>query len=310
MTHNRGVRPARWSLPSVTCAIAPVLFVAMLHGDAGMSARAAELTIDLSSRALQPGELVVVTLSFVADASDVRVRAFGKAVPTFAAGERKRRALVGIDVEQRPAQYELIVEARMASTTVRETRPLIVRPKTFATRTLKVSPDFVNPPAAELERIAREARLLREAYARSAPERLWQTPFVRPVEDPVSSQFGRRSVLNGEPRSPHTGTDFASPAGTPIKAPNAGRILLADDLYFSGTTVLIDHGLGLVTMFGHLSALDVRAGDHVTTSQVVGRVGATGRVTGAHLHWSVRVADARIDPLSALELLGESRPLP
>lgn len=285
--------------------VALLVSIAMSTTGAGKQDRAPAIGIELASRSLQPAELVVVTLSFATKPADVRVRAFGKLIPTYSTGETERRALLGIDVEQRPGSYELAVDARLGSTSVHETRRLVVLAKKFPTRTLKVAPDFVNPPPSVLERIAREAKRLRDAYLHSAAERLWQAPFVRPVADPVNSEFGQRSVFNGEPRSRHNGTDFASPAGTPIKAPNAGHILLADDLYFTGTTVLIDHGLGLVSVLAHLSKLDVREGDNVTAGQIVGRVGATGRVTGPHLHWSLRLADARVDPLSALEVLKE-----
>src|SRR4029079_12651997 len=106
------------------------------------------------------------------------------------------------------------------------------------------------------------------------------------------------------PRSPHSGTDFLSPAGTPIHAPNAGRILAARDFYFTGNTVIIERGLGVFSLLAHLSRLDVREGDLVTAGQIVGLVGATGRVTGPHLHWALRVSGARVDGLSALALLG------
>jgi murein DD-endopeptidase MepM/ murein hydrolase activator NlpD len=267
--------------------------------------RAPSIEIALASRALQPGELVVVTVSFPTEPSKVRISAFDKEWPTFAAGKAELRALVGIDVEQKPGRYALVVEALLDSSPVHETRTLSVGPKTFATRTLRVAPDFVDPPAALGERIDREARRIRAAYAHSTPERLWESPFIRPVPQLESSGFGRRSVFNGKPRSRHTGTDFASPAGTPIKAPSSGRILLADNLYFSGTTVMIDHGLGLISTLAHLSTLEVREGDRVVAGQIVGRVGATGRVTGAHLHWALRVSDAAVDPLSVLALLGE-----
>lgn len=246
----------------------------------------------------------MVTLSFPTPPSKVRVAAFGKEWPAFAAGDTQWRALVGIDVEQPPGRYALAVDATLDSAPVRETRTLLVERKVFATRTLRVSPDFVDPPQALLGRIDREARKVRDAYARSAPERLWELPFTRPVPQSESSGFGRRSVFNGKPRSRHTGTDFASPAGTPIKAPNSGRILLAESLYFSGTTVMIDHGLGLISMLAHLSTVDVREGDRVTAGEIIGRVGATGRVTGPHLHWALRVSGATVDPLSALALLG------
>ena len=270
-----------------------------------MGARAPAIGIELASRSLQPGELVVVTLSFAAPPAKVRVSAFGKQWPVFATGDAEQRALIGIDVNQKPGRYELAVDATLPSGPSREARPLIVQPKTFATRTLRVAPDFVDPPAALSERIASDARRIRDAYAHSAAERLWQSAFVRPVPQVESSGFGRRSVYNGKPRSPHTGTDFASPAGTPIKAPNSGRILVADDLYFTGMTVIIDHGLGLISTLAHLSAIDVHEGDRIEAGQVIGRVGATGRVTGPHLHWALRVSGSAVDPLSALALLGE-----
>ena len=127
---------------------------------------------------------------------------------------------------------------------------------------------------------------------------------MRPVPGDANSSFGSRSVFNGEPRSPHGGTDFLSPSGTPIKSPNAGRVVCARDLYFTGNTVIIDHGLGMFSMLAHLSRLDVKEGDTVIPSQIVGLVGATGRVTGPHLHWALSVNGARVDPLSALALLG------
>jgi murein DD-endopeptidase MepM/ murein hydrolase activator NlpD len=272
-----------------------------------IAALAPSIGIAVESRALQPGELVVVTLSFSMEPSDVRIRGFGKEWPTFAVDRGTLRALVGIDVEQPPGRYELAVDAVLDSAPVRETRSLVVQAKKFATRNLRVSPDFVDPPPALRERIDLEARRVRDAYARSAPERLWLSPFARPVPHPENSAFGRRSVFNGQPRNRHGGTDFASPAGTPIKAPSGGRVLLAESLFFSGTTVMIDHGLGLVSTLAHLSTLDVREGDRVAAGQIIGRVGATGRVTGAHLHWSLRVSNAVVDPLSALALLGERR---
>jgi murein DD-endopeptidase MepM/ murein hydrolase activator NlpD len=111
-------------------------------------------------------------------------------------------------------------------------------------------------------------------------------------------------------RNPHSGADFPSPAGTPIAAPSAGRVVLARDLYFSGNTVILDHGLGLFSLLAHMSVVDVREGDLVPSGKVVGNVGATGRVTGPHLHWAVRLNGARVDPMAVLALLGRQKPLP
>ena len=124
---------------------------------------------------------------------------------------------------------------------------------------------------------------------------------MRPVPGAANSAFGTRSVYNGKPRTPHGGADFLSPGGTPVHAPNAGRIAVARALYFTGNTVVIDHGLGVFSLLAHLSVIDVHEGDLVAAGAVVGQVGATGRVTGPHLHWAVRRRCARRSaPLLAL----------
>ena len=122
--------------------------------------------------------------------------------------------------------------------------------------------------------------------------------FLLPVAEPPTSSFGTRSVFNGQPRSPHTGTDFLSPSGTPIHAANHGVVALAEPLYFTGNTVIIDYGDGLYSLFAHMSEIRARVGDILEPETVVGLVGATGRVTGPHLHWGVRLQGANVDPLS------------
>ncbi len=134
--------------------------------------------------------------------------------------------------------------------------------------------------------------------------------FVPPVPHRANSAFGTRSVFNGEPRGAHGGADFLSPTGTPIKAPAPGTVVLAHDLYYTGGTVIPDHGVGVFSVFAHLSKISSAVGDVVPQGTVVGLVGATGRVTGAHLHWTLRVGGARVDPLAILELLGPAPPDP
>jgi murein DD-endopeptidase MepM/ murein hydrolase activator NlpD len=214
---------------------------------------------------------------------------------------RALEALLGIDLDAKPGSYDATISADGEQT--RE--PLTVGRHVFPTRRLTVNPDLVHPPPDQQARVEREAQHLHEIWDHPAPQRLWTTPFVRPVPDQANSAFGTRSVYNGEPRAPHSGADFLSPAGRPVKAPNAGRVVLADPQYFSGNTVIIDHGLGLFSTLMHLEEIDVKVGDVVTPGQVIGKVGATGRVTGPHLHWSVRLDNARVDPLSLLYVLGE-----
>jgi murein DD-endopeptidase MepM/ murein hydrolase activator NlpD len=274
----------------------------LADGPARAVVRADEIRLD--ARAFQPGELVVVTVSFDQAPSSVGVRAFDRTTTAFAAGNGTWQALVGIDLEQRPGTHILTVETRTGPATRQLTRELEVLPKRFATRRLRVPPEFVDPPPALRDRIEKEAAFLQQVYDEPSPERLWRAPFVRPVPHAANSRFGTRSVFNGKPRSPHAGTDFASSAGTPVKAPNAGRIVAARELFFAGNTVIIDHGLGVFSLLAHLSRMVVREGDRIEAGHIVGRVGATGRVTGAHLHWALRVSGARVDPLGALALVG------
>lgn len=264
--------------------------------------------INVSARSIRPGELVVLTLTLDGQAVGVTVNAFGGRMPVYRLRAGVWQALVGIDLDQKPGTYAVAVEARLGPAIIRGEEMLTVKPRAFATRTLRVDPEFVNPPEALLARIDGEAAFVRNVTAESGTDRRWSEPFVRPVREPANSRFGTRSIFNGEVRRPHGGADFLSPAGTLVHAPNAGRVAAARDLFFTGNTVIIDHGMGVVSLLAHLSAMDVREGDIIEAGQIVGRVGATGRVTGPHLHWGVTVTGARVDPLSVLSLMGGGKP--
>jgi murein DD-endopeptidase MepM/ murein hydrolase activator NlpD len=261
-----------------------------------LSATAAPL--EIRARAIKPGEVLLVS----GDGEvPVSVRAFEHDWTPYPA-DGGWRALVGIDLDTKPGRYDL--EVRAGGGVVHRT--LLVQARAFPTRRLRVDPDLVHPPPEMEARVERETRHLRDLWEHPAPERLWTARFVRPVPDPANSAFGTRSVYNGEPRPPHTGADFLSPTGRPVKAPNAGRVVLAGPLYFSGNTVIVDHGLGLFSLLAHLSEIDVKEGDVVSAGAIVGKVGATGRVTGPHLHWTVRLNNARVDPLSLLYAAGSA----
>jgi murein DD-endopeptidase MepM/ murein hydrolase activator NlpD len=261
--------------------------------------------VETSARAMQPGELVVFTVTAPPDATAVSISAAGAVIPAVHGPAGAWRALVGLDLALSPGPFPTTITTHTRGGVITTEHSLTVTPKQFPTRRLTVNPALVDPPASELERIKREAARTNEIYASPAPDALWTGRFVRPVAAQANSRFGSRSIFNGGQRSsPHTGADFLSGAGSPIKAPNAGRVRLAENLYFSGNTVIIDHGQGLFSLFAHLSAFDVHEGDSVAAGDVVGLVGATGRVTGPHLHWAVRANGARIDPLSLLAVLG------
>lgn len=181
--------------------------------------------------------------------------------------------------------------------------PVRVEPREYAAVRLRVQPRYSAPPAELLERIAEERRAVGEALARVTPEWLAAAAFDWPRPPRVTSPFGQRRLFNGELRSRHTGLDLAGRDGDPVRAAADGRVAFTGDLFYQGGAVYVDHGLGVYTGYFHLSGIEVEPGDEVTRGQVVGRVGATGRVTGPHLHWAAYVDGQTLDPATLLELL-------
>lgn len=176
-----------------------------------------------------------------------------------------------------------------------------VAAKSFPEQRLDVESKFVNPPKSALTRIEREKKTLGAIYARRTSLLPPDAPFVKPVPGEPTSEFGTRRVFNGEPRAPHPGIDLRAPTGTPVLAAGPGRVALATSLYYSGGTVIIDHGGGLFTIYAHLSKIQVKVGATIAEGERVGLSGATGRVTGPHLHWGARVGEAIFDPRALLD---------
>ena len=131
---------------------------------------------------------------------------------------------------------------------------------------------------------------------------LWNEPFKVPIPGETGTNFGHRRIFNGQPRAPHAGADLHAATGTPIHATNRGRVVLAKHLFFTGNTVILDHGLGVYSLYAHLSRIEVKRGVMVSSGQLLGLAGATGRVTGPHLHWGMRVQGARVDPFTLVEI--------
>lgn len=170
-------------------------------------------------------------------------------------------------------------------------------------------PQTVNPTEpAVLARIRQDTALKQAAFASAAALRGWLDGFIWPVEGVISGRWGNQRILNGEPRDPHWGVDIAAPVGTPVRAPASGTVVLANpDMHFEGGLVFIDHGQGLITMYLHMSRLDVAVGDAVSQGQVIGAVGATGRATGPHLCWRMRYRGRQLDPTVAIDGLATAR---
>ena len=257
------------------------------------------LQITRHARALAAGEVVAISVATPAGVTAVSATWRERPLEFVRLGEGRWHALIGVDVEEKPGPRTLTIVARRAGdAALTQVYDFTVEPKTWRTRNLKVAARFVNPPASAMPRIEKETALLNALFRGARPERLWDEPFDIPVEGVAVSGFGVRSVLNGQARGPHNGADFAAGTGTPIHAPAGGIVAFAREFYYSGNTVILDHGFGLYSTMAHMSAFDVKEGARVTRGQLLGKVGATGRVTGPHLHWSVRLNGARVDPES------------
>jgi murein DD-endopeptidase MepM/ murein hydrolase activator NlpD len=209
---------------------------------------------------------------------------------------------IGLDVQEGDYPLHVALVDRFGRTTSASLQ-LHASHKARPVEQLTRPQNMVTPDAESLARIKRESRQLKGLFALRSP-RLWKR-FERPVDEEVSSVFGKRRLLNGEPKAPHSGTDFRSPAGTPVRALSSGRIVMVADLFYTGKTVVIDHGEGLFSVYAHLSEFLVDEGHELQVGDVLGKVGSTGRSTGAHLHLTVRLLEERIDPLALLAAFGK-----
>ncbi len=173
-----------------------------------------------------------------------------------------------------------------------------VRDKTYETQHITITDKRkVNPEKRDLERIKREQKQIAADLGHWSDVTPVTLDFLKPVDGPLSSPFGLRRYFNDQPRKPHSGLDIAAGEGAPIRAPAPGTVIDTGEFFFNGNTVFIDHGQGLITMYCHMSRIDVKPGQRVAADEVIGAVGKTGRVTGPHLHWGVSLNNARVDPL-------------
>lgn len=244
------------------------------------------------------GSAVQVTLPDEPHVKSVHVVWQKKNVPAFHVGAVWTTVL-GVDLDSKPGQHA--AEAVLTTDDGRVERRKItinVAAKKYPTTTLKVAERFVELSKADLARSKEESGEANAIYERMTTDLAPHEPFTVPIPGAVGRNFGERRIFNGEPRAPHSGADLQAAAGTPVHATNRGRVALAKNLFFTGNTVIVDHGLGIISLYAHLSRIDVKSGEIVSNGQVVGLVGATGRVTAPHLHWGMRVQGARVDPFS------------
>lgn len=263
------------------------------------------MSVRASSTRVPPGSVTLLTISSPSELADVTADVLGRPIQFWrSATSREWLGLAGVPLDTEPRSYVVRVNAAtIGGARASASISLSVPRKTFLTRRLTVDPKLAQPPKEEAERIAREAKLMAELFATVSPDRLWRGPWEPPVPGMATSSFGRLTITNGAPAGRHQGADFRAATGTPVRTPNGGRVVLAQNLYFAGNTVIVDHGLGIYSLLAHLSRIDVRTGDLVARGAPVGQSGATGRVTGPHLHWAVRFGETSVDPLSLIATL-------
>ena len=206
-------------------------------------------------------------------------------------------AVVGIPLTAKPGKHRLIVHNSSGSETIN----FDIVDKAYKSQHLTIkNKRKVNPYKDDMPRILSDKERINKALSTFSTDTPRSLQLHQPVDGRYSSPFGLRRFFNKQPRKPHSGLDIAAPEGTPIQAAESGRIIETGDYFFNGKTIFIDHGQGLVTMYCHLNKIDVEVGQQVTRGEAIGEVGQTGRVTGAHLHWSVSLNHAMVDPLLLL----------
>ena len=209
-------------------------------------------------------------------------------------------AVIGIPLSIKPGTHTAMVNQKPVNFTV-QSKDYPEQHITLKTRKhIDLSPE-------DLARHRGEKAKAKKAFKAFNKQQSPDLAMIKPVEGPYSSPFGLKRFFNGEPRNPHSGLDIAAPTGTPIKAPSEGKVVLTGNFFFNGNVVYVDHGQGMISMFCHLSEIAVKTGDALSKGEILGKVGATGRVTGPHLHWSVSLNNTRIDPILLLPEIEQSK---
>ncbi len=244
----------------------------------------------------RPGDAVVVTVAGAA--SPPAGTLLGRPLRFYAAGAERWLAVAPLPTEAAPgpASLELTADGAPVQAALQVTRP------SFRTTRLKVAPRFLDPPASEAARIAADSAALAEAYAQPFEPLIPSSPFAWPRRAEVTGRYGDQRTYNGTVSRMHYGIDLDGPTGAPVAAAADGLVVLARDCFHSGWTTVVWHGAGLYTAYLHQSAVEVAPGARVVRGQQIGRVGSTGRSTGPHLHWGVKVDGLWVDPESVLRL--------
>jgi murein DD-endopeptidase MepM/ murein hydrolase activator NlpD len=214
-----------------------------------------------------------------------------------------RFGLIGIPYRQEPGPAKLILKWTNDTGEHAQTIPFEIIAGKYRTDVLKVDPARVNPSKKNIKRTRKEARRVVQTYADGSSARLWNGAFQLPMSSEITSPFGNRRLFNKQLKSYHNGVDFRAPVGTPVFAANSGVVKIAENLFYSGNVVIVDHGNLIFTIYAHLSKIEVTAGQQIEKGQQLGLTGATGRVSGPHLHWGVKVNGTAVNPIQFMRAM-------
>ena len=252
------------------------------------------------------GQVLVVKVKSEEQATEVKGTFLNRTIPFFREFRPGEPAgyigLLGIDMQDEPGTYELSVEVKQGEQAKQLSFNIQVAKEKFAVEHLKLPKDKVDLDEKSTARWKAEQAQVKQALAENSRLKLWRSNFVEPVSGKRTGIFGSVRIMNGQPRNPHNGEDIGAPMGADVAATNDGIVRITVDHIFSGKGIFVDHGLGFYTMYFHLSEILVKDGDLVTAGQIIGKVGATGRATGPHLHWGVKLNGARVNPYALLDL--------
>ena len=263
------------------------------------------VTLRLNAGVTAQGSLLIVEVAGTKALAEFAGDWDGRAIPLWREGDKPGtlHGLIGVDLEKAPGRYAWKVSWKNAAGEAKSCSAFVtVRAGKFPTERLTVEKQFVQPDPEQEKRAEEEQKKMRAIFESVTPERYWDGKFLMPLKGVTTGgNFGWRRILNGEARSPHAGVDFPALAGTPVFSTQGGKVALAEELFYSGNTIVIDHGYGIYTLYAHLSEMEAKSGQMVRAGEEIGKVGATGRVTGPHLHWGLTVERARVNALQIVQ---------
>lgn len=282
------IRIALW------CVVAFLLFIIPCSGEDVVK-------VNWSPQELRQGEVLFVTVKPEMQITSVEGDLDGTPIYFYEREGGGLAGIVGVDLAAAPGQRSLSVEIQdLEGRSVEQVFQVQVYAGEFEVQRLTVPPEMVDFTEETYQQYLAERKALKRVFNQVRLERGWRHSFVMPVEGPITSGFGLRRVFNDKARNPHSGVDIAASEGTPVGTCNDGVVAFAQELYLEGKTIIIDHGFGLFSIYMHLSEIQASVGDRVQVGEVIGLVGATGRVTGPHLHWGIKLLGAKVDPFSLM----------